>query len=291
MKRRHFIQQTSLAAAALLAGDSLLAQAKKTAAPKFGLQLYTTKDVITKDMEGTLKAIADAGYSFVETYGFDNGKMLGKTIPEFAALLKKYKLTTTGGHYGLYGFLNKDDKADLKATIDAAAALGQKYVVVPHLNKANYPDKLSVVKLAKQLNELGKACKLKGLKAGYHNHNFEFEKYGDETMLQILLDETDPALVDFEMDIYWVRFADNDPVEWFNKYKGRFTQWHIKDLKTEPKKESTEVGNGIIDFKALYAQRKVSGLKYAYVEQEAFERPVLESIKISADALKTRVMV
>jgi sugar phosphate isomerase/epimerase len=110
------------------------------------------------------------------------------------------------------------------------------------------------------------------------------------TYYEYMLSKTDPALIDFEMDIYWVFYAGHNPIDWFKKYPGRFTMWHVKDMTTnkEGKKESTQVGDGVIDFTTIYANRKLSGLKYGFVEQEAYTMPEEQCIKKSIQYMKKK---
>ena len=129
------------------------------------------------------------------------------------------------------------------------------------------------------------------MKLAYHNHDFEFKKVDEgKQFLELLLTQTDPGMVDFEFDLYWVVFAGEKPIDWFKKYPGRFTMWHVKDMTTNSKgdKESTQVGDGTIDFAPIFAEKKLSGLKYAFVEQEAYTMPEEQSIKKSIEFLKKK---
>jgi len=146
----------------------------------------------------------------------------------------------------------------------------------------------------KLVDLLGKASELTraaGMKFAYHNHDFEFEKDADGNMFEeTLLKTFTQEQMEFELDLYWVVYAGHNPVDWFKKYPGRFTMWHVKDLTTnrEGIKESTQVGDGVVDFTSIYAQRKLSGLKYGYVEQEAYTMPEEECIKRSIEYMKKK---
>jgi sugar phosphate isomerase/epimerase len=140
------------------------------------------------------------------------------------------------------------------------------------------------------LNEAGTLCKASGLKLAYHNHDFEFTPWGDTNGYEIMLKETDPKLVDFEMDIYWVVKSGKDPVQLFQSHPGRFSMWHIKDMDKADNKLNTEVGSGSIDFAALYKYAKVAGLKHSIMEQENFSIDPYVSIKKSCDHIKAELI-
>jgi sugar phosphate isomerase/epimerase len=125
------------------------------------------------------------------------------------------------------------------------------------------------------------ACKKAGIQFCYHNHDFEFKDMGGQHGYDVLLKETDPGLVKFELDLYWASFAGKDPVEIFRQHPGRFPLWHVKDMDNTPKKFFTEVGNGVIDFKAIFAHARESGMKHYFVEQDICPGSPFESIKKS----------
>jgi sugar phosphate isomerase/epimerase len=121
---------------------------------------------------------------------------------------------------------------------------------------------------------------------GYHNHEFEFEKFDGQVAYDLMLKELDPKNVSMELDLYWVNYANQNALEYFAKYPGRFEQWHVKDMdKTDPKKQ-VDVGTGRIDFPALFAKAKQSGLKHFYVEQEAYPVSPMDSIEKSIANVK-----
>ena len=134
-------------------------------------------------------------------------------------------------------------------------------------------------------------CKDAGLRLAYHNHDFEFQKQGETTGYQILLNETDKKLVDFELDLYWVVRSGNDPLKLFKENPGRFTMWHVKDMdKTNPALNA-EVGTGSIDWKPIFAAAKLSGMKYFFVEHETNYKPnPIESVAASCDYIKKNIL-
>jgi sugar phosphate isomerase/epimerase len=290
--RRKFIQSGSLLAASLMAGNAF--GASKKLSKDVGLQLYTVRDEI-KDLENTIKQISMAGYNNLELYGYDKRMFFGKTVKEFSELLKKNNLKTASGHYALSDMLydEKYNWDSWKYLLEDAKTLGNKYVVIPHIDdKHRSADYYKF--LAERLNKGGELSKAAGLTTAYHNHNFEFVKLGNTCGYEILLKNTDPKLVKFEMDLYWVTYAEEKPAEWFAKYPGRFPMWHIKDMEKEtagkPKGQTCEVGKGIIDWKSIFAKQSLAGLEYAFVEQEQYRHPVFECIKTSADYMKKNLL-
>jgi sugar phosphate isomerase/epimerase len=291
--RRSFLK-TSVAATAgaSLAGLPLISCANQPLAgtKKYGLQLYTVRNDVAKNLAGTLDYIAKAGYTQIELYGFDGKGFFGKTPKEFKAMFDGLKLTSPSGHYN-FGQILTDGNLDLwKKTIEAANIMGNEYATIPWLD-ANQRGADSFPKLLELVNKAAELTKAAGMKLAYHNHDFEFKKLDNgKSFLQSLLEGTDPSMVDFELDLYWVAYANEDPLAWFNKYPGRFTMWHVKDLTTnkEGKKESTQVGDGTIDFSKIFEHKKHAGLKYAFVEQEAYTMPEEECIKRSIDYIKKK---
>ncbi|HSR37667.1 MAG TPA: sugar phosphate isomerase/epimerase, partial [Phnomibacter sp.] len=129
-----------------------------------------------------------------------------------------------------------------------------------------------------------------GLKFAYHNHAFEFEKFGDTSGYDLLLNETDKNMVKMELDLYWVYNAGKDPFELFKQHPGRFVMWHVKDMDKNDKNKQTEVGNGSIDFKAIFKKAKQSGLEYFFVEQENYDVSPYDSIEKSIRYVKANLV-
>lgn len=287
--RRSFLQQSVILAGGTILAPSCMASAAHSSAKKpCGIQLYTLRDFVGKDLKGTLDKIAAAGYTDVETFGWAPGNtFFGKTPAEFSALIKNAGLKTTSGHYLPENFLFKKGSADeWKQIAEAAATLGQEYTTVPWI-----PDQFRTPEIykamAEKLNEAAEISKKAGIKVAYHNHDFEFAPVGDAFGLDYLLKNTSPDLVDFELDIYWAVVAKKDPIDLFKQYKGRFAMWHVKDMHREVPAKNTEVGSGSIDYKAIFKHASTSGLKHFYVEQENFDMEAFASIKKSYDYIKT----
>lgn len=256
-----------------------------------GLQLYSLREIIGKDVPGVIGKVAAIGYKDVEGYGFSSkGGFWGLSPKEFKTLLDENNLVSTSGHYGIEEFIRTDSKDELQAIIDAAKVIGNEYVTVPYLSE-DLRTLDSYKMIADKLNIAAEMCKTAGLKLGYHNHDFEFADLGNgETALKIFMNNTDPELVQFELDLYWAVRSGNDPVALFNEFPGRFTMWHVKDMDKTTSTLQTEVGSGSIDFKTIFANAKESGMKHFFVEQENFSMDPYESITQSINYIKTELI-
>ena len=288
--RRKFLQQCSVLTAASMVNTSGLFKMHKD----LGLQLYTVRDEV-KDLKNALAKISAAGYTNLELFGYDNRMFFGNTVAQFSAMLKENNLITVSGHYGLADMLHAPgyNWDSWKYLLEDATTLGNKYVTIPYLDdKHRTADDFK--RVAERLNKGGELSKKAGITTAYHNHNFEFEKEGNGTKYEILLNNTDPKLVKFEMDLYWVANANQNPVEWFKKYPGRFPMWHIKDMEKPnadgSKGQTCEVGKGVIDWKKIFAAKNIAGLEYTFVEQEQYRQPVFDCIKESADYMKKNLL-
>jgi len=281
MKRREFVQTASFAAVGLLSLPSFLAAGKSQKG--IGLQLYTLRDTIGKDPKGVLQKVSTFGYKDLETYGYNDGKIFGLNFREFCKYVKGLGMKVTSGHYGLN--MIKGDTW-LKAVEDAKKN-GQKFMVVPYINE---PDRKSIdayKSICADLNKAGEVCNKNGIRFGYHNHAFEFEKLDDQIPFDVMLKELDHKNVGMEMDIYWVVNAGYDPLKYFAQYPGRFEQWHIKDMDKTDRNRNADIGSGSIDYKAIFAQAKLAGMKRWYVEQESYPGEPIVSVEASAKYLKT----
>lgn len=286
--RRTFLKQAGLAASATLLIPSF---AFNKANKNVGLQLYTLRDLLPKDVNGVIEKVAGAGYKEVETYGFANGKFWNLSIKEFKALLDANGLKAPSGHYGMDEFAKTGKTDKLKADIDSCAAIGGKYFTIAgaHVDMSKGADGFK--KTASDFNKVAEMAKQSGLKFAYHNHDFEFKKLDNLTGYDVYLQETDKNLVNFEMDLYWVVRSGNDPLTLFKKYPGRFPMWHVKDMdKTKPEL-NTEVGKGSIDFKSIFSGAKLAGMQHFFVEHENNYQPdPIGSIKTSCDYIKANLV-
>lgn len=286
--RRNFIKLAGLAAAGAAIAPSFAFTAP---AKTVGLQLYSLREQLPKDVRGTIVKVAQAGYKEVESYGYSaKGGFWGLNAKEFKSLLTENGLTMPSGHYGMDKFMIDGNAEELKSYIEAANIMGSSYIVIPYLGESVRKTEDDWKKVATKLNEASVICKAGGLKLGYHNHNFEFEKVGNTTGYEIMLSGTDPKAVQFEMDLYWVVRSGNDPLALFTAHPGRFPMWHVKDMDKADHTINTEVGSGTIDFKSIYKHAKLAGLKHLIMEQENFSKDPYVSIKQSADYIKKEIL-
>ena len=282
--RRTFLKHAGLAAAGALLLPSFACSAA-TKKRNVGLQLYTLRNQIPKDVKGIIEKVAAAGYKEVETYGYSKaGGYWGLDPKSFKALLKANGLTSPSGHFGIDDFITTGNKELLKPLIEGASAIDNQYFTIAHLGEPIRKTLDDYKKITARLNEAAELVNQSGLKLAYHNHDFEFKKYeGGTTGYEIMLDGTDKDQIRFEMDLYWVVRSGNDPVALFNKYPGRFVMWHVKDMDKANNAINTEVGSGTIDFKNIYKHAKQAGLEHLIVEQENFSKDPFVSIKQSFD--------
>ena len=289
LQRRNFFKQAGLLAAVSLVRPGALFA--KPATRKVGLQLYTLRDYIGKDVKGVLARVARAGYGEVETYGYGaQNQFWGLAPKEFKAVLAANGLTTPSGHYEMSGFVRDGRAEEFKTYLEAANSCGQQYIVVPHLDEQlrRTPDDFKAV--ADRLNQAGELCKAAGLKLAYHNHDFEFRPVGGTALYDVLLQKTDPALVAFEMDVYWVVRAGQDPIKLLTAHPGRFPLWHVKDMDRVHPERNTEIGAGSIDFPKIFQHARVAGLQHLLMEQEYFGMDAYQSIGQSAAYIKKHLL-
>ncbi|PWU02159.1 MAG: sugar phosphate isomerase [Bacteroidetes bacterium] len=249
---------------------------------EFGLQLYTLRADLPKDPKAVLKQVSEFGYKQLE--GFEGGKGMfwGMTNKEFDSYVSSLGMKMISSHCDI----NKD--FDRKAA--EAAEIGMKYLICPYVGPQKTADDYK--KIADKFNEKGDICKKNGIRFGYHNHNYSFNKLGDVYPQDIFMQNTNPDTVDYEMDIYWVVAAGQDPIEWLNKYPNRWRLCHIKDRQkgADPKNfdASVDLGTGSIDFAKIVKTASSKGMKYYIVEQEKYEGTTpLKSAEADAAYLKT----
>ncbi len=268
----------------------------KPAAKEIGIQLYSVRDLIgsnelyAQNHEEVFAKLAEMGYTTIETCWYNDGKFFGLEPEQFKADLDAAGLQALSTHtmYNLSDeqLANKDFSAVMpvwEQCIKAHKAIGCKYIVAPSFKVPDTVEGLQTY--CEYFNEIGKACAAEGLKFGYHNHSHEFNKVEDTVIYEYLVEHTDPALVFFEMDVYWTMMAHQAPVELFKKYPGRFELLHIKDWR--------EVGqSGMVGFDAIFKNADVAGMKHFIVEMEGSSLgDILETSRISAEYLKNACFV
>ncbi len=318
--RRNFLKNTSLTAISsplitwsLSSCKSSSSETKKTqiiddlsgkAIENFGLQLWTVKEEMAKDPKATLKAIAEAGYNQIESFTGDKGVFWGMTPKDFNTFIGDLGMKMISSHINSDFTVKKETENDFKKLVDDAAVVGVKYLINPFPGE-NIKTSDQWNKITDGLNRQGEITKASGLKMAYHNHHIEFLPTQDGKIPEeIMLKGTNADLVDFELDLYWVVKAGQDPEKWLKDYTGRFKLCHIKDLYPKEKvkeiliKEGPEkgfwpigascvVGTGSIDFPKILKTAKQKGMEYFIVEQERFDNSTqLQDIKLDGDYMK-----
>ena len=280
MKRREFIERSAITAAALISFPGLAAAKVKG---KLGLQLYTLRDSIFQAPKEILRQVSQFGYRELETFGYKDGEIFGLPFGEFNKCAEDLGMQVVSGHYGL------DQAASdaWEAAISDAKSIGQEYMVVPYLVDSDRKNLDDYKRVCEKLNKAGEACAKQGIRFGYHNHAFEFDNMEGQKPFDLMLKELDPKYVGIEMDIYWVIRAGADPFDYFEKYPGRFEQWHVKDMSKNNPDDNADVGTGSIDYKAIFAKANKSGMKHWYVEQESYPGDPMASVGASAKYLKS----
>lgn len=281
MKRREFIQSSTLAVAGALALPTFLYAGKKNT--DIGLQIYTLRDTIFKDPKGVLKQVADFGYKKLETFAYRDGAIFGMPFADFGKYIKDLGMRATSGHYGLDQI--KSDTWE-KAVTDAKS-IGQDCMVMPYLQEQDRKTMDDYKKVFEALNKAGEICKKNGVRFGYHNHAFEFDTVDGQIPFDVMLKELDKKYVHIEMDIFWVVNAGHDPLKYFEMHPGRFEQWHVKDMDKNDKQRNANIGSGSIDWKPIFASAKRAGLVHFYVEQETYPGAPIDSVGESIKYLKT----
>ena len=280
MDRRDFVIATTTAALAAAHVSPFPFPLSRIA--RLGVQLYTVRDLMQRDMDGTLAAIAKIGYQEVEFAGFFN-----RTPADIRVILERNGLVAPSGHVPFEAI---DQGWD--AVLDAAHTLGHRYVCIAWIPEQVRKDLDGWKRVADTLNRAGEACRKSNLTLAFHNHSYEFVPLAGQLPYDVLLAATDPALVKLEMDLFWITYGGQDPLAYFAKYPGRIPLVHVKDMAAKPRPDIApdsvmrSVGQGTIDWKRIFAQADQAGIKHYFVEHDT---PVdaLASIKASFDYLKS----
>ncbi|HEY1580079.1 MAG TPA: TIM barrel protein [Terracidiphilus sp.] len=279
--RRAFLKTSGALAATSLIGADLL-----SAAPlklPVGLQLYSVRNQLPKDFQGTLNQLAAVGYKEVEAAGY-----FDKTAADFGNALQKAGLKCISTHHALTQL-----KSQLDQLIEYGQALGLDYIICSWAGVHRDPNRTGELNLddwryvADQFNAIGRKVKSAGMTFGYHNHTIEFGKENGIIFFDELLKRTDPKLVEFEMDCGWVVVGGHNPIEYLSKFPERFPLLHVKDMvkQSDGKWRNVVMGKGSIDYKPIF--RAATGLKHYFIEQEEFERDPMTELREDADFMKT----
>lgn len=295
MHRRAFLKYTAAATGGLMTGSALAARTGDGPHRPLGLQLYTVMAALEQDFEGTLKRVADIGYTEVETIG-----SFGREPGYVRDMFQKYGLTSPSQHmvpgdlYDVFKRLvNKQMTFDaaskhwrelmsvervepvMAECIATAKALGQSHVCWQILWKEQMATRALLERFCKALDRAGQLCADAGLTFNFHNHADEFERYDGVVPYDFLLEHTDPRHVKLELDLFWTVKAGRDPRELFKRHPGRYVQCHLKDGTAEGK--ITVVGEGVVQFAPLLAAARDAGVKHYYVEQDGAANPLQAS--------------
>ena len=220
-----------------------------------GVQLYTVRDQMEKNVEATLAKVASIGYKEVEFAGYFN-----RTPAQIARTLKTNSLTSPSVHIPVGEILKAPT-----AALDAMETIGHKFAVMPWVDpKERTLDHYK--RFVDQFNEAAALTKKRGIQFAYHNHDFEFETVGGQVPYELLLDRCDKELVKFEMDLFWMNKAKQNPLTYFARFPGRFPLVHVKDMTAGG--EMTEVGAGVIPFKSYFAKASQAGIQHYFVERD-----------------------
>jgi sugar phosphate isomerase/epimerase len=254
-----------------LAGGSLLSAAlgrrlqgmpARDRIKRVGVQLYTIRDALTTDLDGSLARVAAIGYREVELAGYRS-----HTVREFRAALDRHGLSAPSSHIAI-----ERVRDELPKVLDEAHELGHSFVICP-----NIPDEKEGLdgyrRAADVLNHAGEIARRSGIGIGYHNHGTELVPVGGVRPYDVMLDRTEPALVTMEMDIFWLVLGGGDPLAYFRKYPGRFRMVHVKDMGGTPARTMMDVGKGVIDWREIFAQSRVAGIEHYFVEHDEARDP------------------
>ncbi|MBL7860033.1 MAG: sugar phosphate isomerase/epimerase [Cyclobacteriaceae bacterium] len=294
--RRDFIKKSAFA----VAGTSLFSSslfARPVGKEVLGLQLYCVRNEMKADPLGTLKELAAMGYQHVEHANYVNRKFYGWTPAEFKKILTDLGMTMPSGHTVLgpnhWDATKKDFTEAWKFTVEDAAYMGQQFVISPWMDQKVRQSKDALMQQLEIFNKSGELCKKSGMKFGYHNHDFEFsEKFGDKTLYDIILENTDPNLVMQQLDTGNLYNGGAKAIDVVTKYPGRFESLHVKDEIAvqggNEKYESTILGKGIVNVKEVVDLcRKSGGTTHFIIEQEAYQgKTPLQCMKEDLEIMK-----
>lgn len=284
-KRREFIKLTGNLATGLVflpTACKLMSKENEEGDKKldaFGIQLWTVRDEIGKDPKGVLKQLAADGYKQIESFEGAQGIFWGMSAADFKKYMDDLGMVIISSHC--------DITKDFEKKAADAAAIGMKYLLCPYKGPQKSIDDFK--KFADEFNQKGEICKKNGIRFGYHNHDYSFTAMNGVFPQDVMMQNTNPDLVDFEMDIYWVVTAGQDPEAWLKKYPNRFRLCHVKDRKKGATEHDASciLGQGSIDFEKILKTARKNGAQYYIVEQEKYDNSTeLDSAKADAEYMK-----
>jgi sugar phosphate isomerase/epimerase len=248
----------------------------------FGIQLYTLRDDLPKDPKGIIKQLAGFGYKQIESFEGSQGMFWGMSNTDFKKYLDDLGMTIVSSHCNV--------TQDLERKAAEAAAIGMKYLIAPYIGAQKSLDEYKAY--AERFNGYGEVCRKNGIRFAYHNHGYTFEPLEGQMPQDVLMQNTNPDTVDYQMDIYWVVTPGADPIQWVKKYPNRFRLCHVKDrLKTAAPKEenaSSDLGAGTINFPEILKVARENGMEYFIVEQERYDNSTpIKSAQVDAEYMRT----
>ena len=297
ISRRTFLKSISLSGAGLALWNRVPPLMADPLGLPLGIQLYSVRDFLPKDYDGTLHQLSAIGYREVEAAGF-----FGRTASAVKQSMERAGLRCVSAHYSLKDLLPKVDE-----TIQYGKDLGLEYIVcaspwfkdpssVRDAGSREARERMTLEDWrwnADQFNRIGERVHAAGMRFAYHNHTPEFRSENGVMFYDELLRQTDPAKVAMELDCGWAAVAGQKPVDLLTRYATRITMLHVKDFKMGhgavplPEPPSTELGHGVIDYRAIFAAAKrTNNIEHIFVEQEEFDMPAMEALKVDADYMR-----
>lgn len=285
MDRRDFLKKGVMATAKVAIGGSIISKLLEDdlfAAPRYGkkigLQLYSVRGMMDKDVPDTLKQVAAIGYKELETASYNNGKVYGMSPQDFRRLVENMGMKVSSSHLGYNIQRGKEQEAYdwWDKALDTQAAVGCRYAIQPSMHIGNKIEDIQLY--CDYFNKVGEMAKDRGLRFGFHNHAGEFRVIDGNIVLDYMIKNTSPENVVYEMDVYWLQKGGQDPVDYLKKYAGRFPLLHIKD-------EDIIGAGGKLDFKAIFEAAYAQGMKDYYVEVEKYQISPIKDVEKSFDYL------
>jgi sugar phosphate isomerase/epimerase len=241
---------------------------------QISLQLYTVREETARDTPGTLRRISEIGYPAVEFAGFG-----GETAEDLRNILDDLGLRASGAHVPFDSW-----ETDLEAVITDMHTLDCAHAILPIAPPDQHRDETAVASLAGSLNRWGDLCRQEGVTFSYHNHDFEFAPLDGTTMWEVLVRETDPEFVYFELDLYWVRYGGADPKRLLLDLGERIPLVHMKDMASDDQRSDLPVGEGTMPWNGLLEAADAAGVQWFVAEQDN-PKDALEDVRISLRSL------
>jgi sugar phosphate isomerase/epimerase len=263
MKRRHFLAAAAGAIAGIPVGAAYAQQRGTRKLGNIGLQLYTLRQMMEKNVGRTLEAVARAGYKEVEFAGYFN-----VNPPVMKKLLDANGLIAPSSHIQM-----GDLGMKWELMVEDANTLGSKYLTVAWIDA---PDRTpeGYKRIAERFNRAGLQSLSDGVQLAYHNYSFDFTTVKGQLLYDVMMKETDPRYVAMQADVFWMKKGGQDPVSWLTRYPGRFHMMHLKDMGPPPKNDMRDVGKGTIDWQTLNSRGTRAGVKHWFVEHDETKNPV-----------------